>query len=192
MMHVPIKRFAVMILVVGPKPHSSALVGQDAPPTTRVELSAGLMLPLRALSAGTGSTRLRSAPFAGLALAIQTSPRVSIRFRGASALTQGTTSGQSGRLIAGLGELLITPVVGGPIELGFGVGVRRYLFEGDDCAGNVCGIGNMSQTAALVASSGAVRVRIGGIDTAVEVGGWISGYHGRTMLDVTIGARVHL
>ena len=122
---------------------------------------------------------------------------MSIRFRGASALTQGTTgsvtigatttptSGQSGRIIAGLGEVLITPVVGGRIELGIGVGVRRYLFEGDDCAGSAC-LGNMSQTAALVASSGAVRVRILGVDSALEVGGWISGYHGRTMLDVYV------
>lgn len=178
------------------------LPAQDVTSRVHFEASGGLILPTRALSANDlGSTRLSSAPFASVALVLQTPARVWIRIRGATALTEGTvtsirtgtgstkSNGPDGRIVAGLGEVLFSPDPRRTVELGIGVGIRRYQFGQDDCAGDPCG-GNRSQTAFVVSTTGSAGMRLGGVGVALEVGGLVSGYRGQVMFDTTLGARI--
>lgn len=135
---------------------------------------------------------------AGIVIALAGS--VVLRVRGVAGLgggtttryTTGTGSGESsdpgGRFWAGMADVSIGISQHPALELGAGLGVRRYSFPKGDCAGP-CRSGDPSDTSPVGSLSAALSTGAGRHRVALEATGLVSRYSGRAMYDLAIGLR---
>lgn len=163
--------------------NGSTASGQARSPGLDFEVGGGVLVHTRGLSAG--STRLGNSPFLAASVIFQTRSLVAFRTRGAVSFPRE----YDGQLFAGLVEVLVRVRTRPYLELGGGIGARWYQFEGDDCAGLICGT-DPTDTGVAGSLTAALGTQLGKLQVGFELTSLISDYRGRVMHDLLLGVRV--
>jgi hypothetical protein len=150
-----------------------------------VEIGGGVLVHTRDVSAG--STWLGTAPFLAASVILQTRSPLALRTRGAVSFPKE----HDGQLFAGLAEVLVRVRTRPYLELGGGLGARWYQFEGDDCAGLICGT-DPTDTGVAGSLTAALGTLLGKVQLGFELTSLISDYRGRAMHDLLLGIRLRL
>lgn len=165
--------------------NGSAASGQARATGVDFEVAGGMVIHTRDISAG--STWLGTSPFLAASVIFQTRSPVALRTRGAVSFPKE----HDGQLFAGLAEVLVRVKARPYLELGGGVGARWYQFEGDDCAGLICGT-DPTDTGVAGSLTAALGTQLGKVQLGFELTSLISDYRGRAMHDLLLGIRVRL
>lgn len=177
---------------------ASPVSGQGRDWGLRFEAGAAVVVSARTLGEGQLRRPLRSATLITGGMVLRSGSSLAFRARAGTGLTAGRAlirpgsaankSGTSqGRALLALGEVLLSLKDKPNAELAVGIGARRYHFGQDRCEGSCSrDPSNIDVTGSLTVSLGA---RLGRMNLGLEAGSLLSRYHGRTMLDLMLGAR---
>ena len=163
--------------------NGSQASGQTRSPGLDFEVGGGVLVHTRDIS--DGSTRLGTSPFLAASVIFQTRSPMALRTRGAVSFPNQ----YDGQLFAGLAEVLVRVRSRPYLELGGGLGARWYQFEGDDCAGLICGT-DPTDTGVAGSLTVALGTQLGKLQLGFELTSLISDYRGRAMHDLLLGVRV--
>lgn len=190
---------AVILLLTA----ASSLLAQDRTRALRFEVGTSVFLPTGDYSSGaTVSSRLEWAPTLNLGMVLHTGSSLALRLRGLAGLTAGSVStihsgpgagryeAPDGRVFGALSEALLA-IAKPRIELGIGLGARRYQFDQGDCAGSPC-LGDRSDTDLAGSLSASLGTRLRRVEVGLEAGTLISSYRGRALFDLLFGVRLRL
>src|SRR5688572_30449018 len=161
----------VLVLLLA---NGSIAAGQARAPGVDFEAGVGMLFHTRDISAG--STRLGTSPFLAASVILQTRSPVAFRTRGAVSFPKE----HDGQLFAGLAEVLVRVRTRPYLELGGGLGARWYQFEGDDCAGLICGT-DPTDTGIAGSLTAALGTQLGKLQLGFELTSLLSDYRGRMM-----------